>query len=51
MRIEVDNNNLNNKDLPDEITQEELDELFSVIDDVDFISWDFERKLKKRNIL
>lgn len=47
MIIEVDNDNLNNK----EITQEELDELFSVIDDVDFISWDFERKLRKRNIL
>ncbi len=49
MMIEVDNDNLNNK----EITQEELDEFFnvSVIDDVDFISWDFERKLRKRNIL
>ena len=47
MIIEVDNDNLNNK----EITQEELNELFSVIDDTDFISWDFERKLRKRNIL
>ena len=56
MIIEVDNDNLNNKDLPDkitreELTQEKLDELFSVIDDVDFISWEFERKLRKRNIL
>ena len=52
MIIEVDNDNLNNKDLQDEITLEDLDALFGDIARTsDFISWEFERKLRKRNIL
>ena len=51
MRIEVDNWNNEDKNLPDEITQEDLDELFNDIATQDIISWNFERKLRKRNIL